>query len=214
MENGFADIPSKEEIDSGKFALDVLRCLEREPGLVEASVVKALTKRDRNALAAWILRHTIRCRLTTDQMALLLDCASSTTLRKSFKALRKTINSEPGAKPKISLEQYPELLETAERLRPALLKFLAIPKTSRTLGETLSYLKKDHRRACEFLSRHIVHFQRALDDPKLRNRAKKSIKGRARVLAEAMAGSDYQLTFSTSREFLRKARLLSENKSS
>jgi len=215
LNGGFADITTEEEITSGRFALRVLKSFRQEPwGLIEVSVYEALAKPDRNALAAWILRHTLRCRLTTDQMARLLDCANSTVLRKSFKALRKTINSEPGAKPKILLEQYPVLLETAEMLRPAILKFLAIPKTSRTLGETLSYLKKDHRQACEFLCRHIVQFQRALDDPKLRNRAKKSIKGRARVLAEAMAGSDYQLTFSTSREFLRQARLLSRNKSS
>ncbi|MGA2337434.1 MAG: hypothetical protein ABSG08_18845 [Terriglobales bacterium] len=209
MNNGFADIPTEEEITSGRFALRVLKSFRQEPwGLMEASVAEAVTKPDRNALAAWILKHTVRCRLTTDQMARLLACSNATVLRKSFKALRKTINSEPGAKPKILLEQYPVLLKTVEMLHPAILKFLAIPKTSRTLGEALRYLKKDYPQACEFLSRHIDQFQKALHDVALRNRAKKRSEGRARVLAEAMAGADYQLTFSTSRERVRRARLV------
>ena len=207
MENGFADIPTEEEIASGKFALKVLRYLQREPGLIEVSVYEALTKPDRKALVAWVLKHSIECKLTTDQMARVLACANSTVLRKSFKALGKTINSEPGAQPKLSPEQYPVLLETVDMLQPAISKFLAIPKTSRALGETLSYLKKDYPRACEFLSQNIHRFRQALEDPTLLQRAKKSKEGRSRVLAEAMAGANYQLTFSTSRERVRRARL-------
>lgn len=214
LNNGFAYIPTEEEITSGRFAQRVLKSFRQEPwGLIEISVNEALTKPDPRALAAWILKRSIECKLTRDQMSRLLDCGNSTVLRKSFKALGKTFNSEPGAKPKLRREQYPLLLETAEMLQPAILKFLAIPKTSRTLGETLRYLKKDYPQACEFLSRHIVKFQRALDDAALRKRAKKNIEGRARVLAEAMAGSNYQLTFSTSRERVRRARWSAETTS-
>jgi hypothetical protein len=95
-------------------------------------------------------------------------------------------------------------------LEPAILKLLTLPKTSRTLDEALDYLKKDHPQACEFLSRHIGQFQQAMEDPSLLNRAKKNMKGRARVLAEAMAGADHKLTFSTSRERVRRARKLAD----
>jgi len=103
----------------------------------------------------------------------------------------------PGAKPKLPSDRYPAVLETAELLELAILKFLMLPKTSRTLGEALDYLKKDHRQACEFLRRHIGQFQQALADLKLQEQAKRNIKGRARVLAEAMAGADHNLAFST-----------------
>jgi hypothetical protein len=208
MTDGFAYIPTEEEITSGKFALRVLKSFEQEPGLIEVSVYDALTKPDRGALAAWILKRSIACKLSRDQMSRLLACGNSTILRESFKALRKQFNAEPGAKPKLPLGQYPVLLETVEMLQPAILKFLAIPKTRRTLGETLRYLKKDYPQACEFLSRHIEQFQRALDDAILLSRAKTTVEGRAKVLAEAMAGSNYQLTFSTSRERVRRARQL------
>jgi hypothetical protein len=207
MNNGFAAIPTEEEIASGRIVLKMLESFKQEPtGLIEVSAYEALTKPDPRALAAWVLKRSIQCKLTRDQMSRLLDCGTSKVLKKSFKALGKTFNSEPGAKPKLPREQYSVLLETAEMLQPAILRFLAIPKTSRTLGETLSYLKKDYPQPCEFLSRHIVQFQRALDDASLRNRAKRNVEGRARILAEAMAGSNYQLTFSTSRERVRRAR--------
>lgn len=207
LNNGFADIPTEEEISSGRFALRVLKSFKQEPaGLIEVTAYEALTKPDPTALAAWILRRSIECKLTKDQMSRLLKCANSRAVRSSHKTLGKIFNSEPGAKPKLRREQYPVLLETVGMLQPAILKLLAIPKTSRTLGETLHYLKKDYPEAFEFLSRHIERFQRALDDPTLRDRAKKSVEGRARVLAEAMAGANYQLTFSTSRERVRRAR--------
>lgn len=208
LNNGFADIPTEEEISSGRFALKVLKSFKQEPaGLIEVSAYEALTKPDPTALAAWILRRSIECKLNKDQMSRLLKCANSRVVRSSHKTLGKIFNSEPGAKPKIPREQYAVLLKTVGMLQPAILKFLAIPKTSRSLGETLHYLKKDYPQACEFLSRHIERFQRALNDATLRNRARKSIEGRARVLAEAMAGANYQLTFSTSRERVRRARV-------
>jgi hypothetical protein len=80
-------------------------------------------------------------------------------------------------------------------LEPAISKVLALPKTSRSLGKALHYLEKDHPDACKFLGRHIQRFQQALSDPALLRRAKKNPEARARVLAEAMAGSDYQLSF-------------------
>ena len=207
MNNGFANIPTPDEVSSGRFALRVLQSFRKEPrGLIEVSAYEALTKPDPRALAVWILKRSIECKLTQDQMARLLDCETSTALRRSFKAHLKTFNREPGAKPKLRREKYPVLLEITEMLKPAILKFLAIPKTSNTLAAALSYLEKDHPQACEFLTRHLEHFQRALNDPALRSRAKKNIDGRARILAEAMAGADYQLTFSTSRERVRRAR--------
>jgi hypothetical protein len=102
------------------------------------------------------------------------------------------------------------VLEAARLLEPAILKLLAFPKTTRTLGEAVHYLRNDHPIACEFLTRHLQRFQQALDDPTLLVRAKEKTKGRAKVLAEAIAGADYKLQFSTSRERVRRARKLAD----
>jgi hypothetical protein len=203
---GFANIPTQEEVASGKFALKMLGSFERETDLFEVSVYEALTKPDRRALAAWILERSIACKLTKDQMSRLLACGNSTVLRESLKALGRRFTFQPGAKPKLRLEHYHLVREIAELLQPAILKYLKIPKTSRTLPETLRYLKKDFPKACEFLSRNIRQFQQALDDPILLQRAKKNAGSRAKILADAMAGSDYHLSFSTSRERVRRAR--------
>jgi hypothetical protein len=156
--------------------------------------------------SGWILERSIACKLTRDQMSRLLACGNSTVLRGSLKALGRSFTFHPGAKPKLRLEHYHLVREIAELLQPAILKYLEIPKTSRTPPETLRYLKKDFPKACEFLSRNIRQFQQALDDPILLQRAKKNAWSRAKVLADAMAGSDYHLSFSTSRERVRRAR--------
>ena len=71
-------------------------------------------------------------------------------------------------------------------------------QTSHTLEEILAYCRKDYPQACEFLSRNIERFQQASKDKHVMKRATKRISAKARVLADAMAGTDYDLAFSTS----------------
>jgi hypothetical protein len=211
INDGFAKVPTWEEISSGKFALKMLTLSQREPGLVESWLYDALAKGDRDPLIPWVMEHSRQ--LTREEMSRLLACVTSTFLRRSLQKLGSTLKGSPGAQTKLPIPQYTHLLETAELLKPAISKMLAFPRTSRTLAETLRYLRKDYPQACEFLTRHIGRFQQALEDPRLLQRARKLIEGRARVLAEAMAGSDYGLSFSTSRERVRRARHLVERPS-
>jgi len=127
-------------------------------------------------------------------------------LEEILQGLGKTINSEPGAQPKLSPEQYPccwKQLKCCNQLFQNSLQFQRLA----ALWRDIELPEKGLPRACEFLSQNIHRFRQALEDPTLLQRAKKSKEGRSRVLAEAMAGANYQLTFSTSRERVRRARL-------
>jgi hypothetical protein len=92
-------------------------------------------------------------------------------------------------------------------LRPAISKLLAErSSTSHTIPEILKYLQKDYPEAYKFLTRHRSKLEAALNDSKLLSRARKRPAARAGVIANALAGSDYNLAFSTSLERVREAR--------
>jgi hypothetical protein len=209
LAGGFSRIPTYGEIESGDLALSILHRLGGD-WFAEEWKANALFARDRPPLVAWIKKITSEQKRTRDEMSRLLACVNSKVLKRSLTALQRKMTFLPGAKPKLPSDRYSVILEAAASLEPTILKLLTLPETSRSLGEALDYLKKDHPQACDLLSRHIEQFQRALADPSLLKRAKKNIKGRARVLAEAMAGADHQLTFSTSRERVRRARKLAD----
>jgi len=82
---------------------------------------------------------------------------------------------------------------------------LASP-TAHTLQEILEYCRRDYTEPWKCLLLHLLRFQQALNNKGLMNRAKKRISARARVLADAMAGTDHKLAFSTSVERVREAR--------
>jgi hypothetical protein len=209
---GLDHTPTWEELQSGTFAFKVQRALRSDSFPTEEWLAEALNNRDRDPLVAHILRRCATRKFNEDEMSRILASVNPTVLRASQKKLGKNFTFYSGAKAKIPVSQYPHLIKTAEVLKPAILSFLKLPRTTRTLSERLHYLTKDHPKACRFLTVHIDRFKEALDSSVLLQRAKKSIGGRARVLAEALAGSDYKLKFSTSRERLRKARLLAQNK--
>ena len=105
-------------------------------------------------------------------------------------------------------------MEKADLLRPAVTALLTqLQQTKHSVSEILEYLRKDHPEASEFLLGHVNRLQLALNDPKVLRRAQKRISARARVLADAMAGTDFGLTFSTSMERVREARRLISKKS-
>lgn len=212
LAGGFTRIPTWEKLRSRKFAFEVQEALESDSDLWEEWLYEAITKRDRDKLIPYIVQRCELCEIDEDGMARLLASVTPTVLQASQKQLEKKFTFHPGAKAKIPLSQYPHLVKTAELLQPAILSFLKLPPTTRTLPERLHYLRKDHPEASKFLTVYIDCFQEALHSRVLLQRAKKNIEARARVLAEALAGSEYKLKFSTSREYLREARLLAQNK--
>jgi hypothetical protein len=209
MTGGLDDIPTEEEIDSGKFALGVLNRIDRgETQLIEVSLYEALTTGDRGALVPHTKQWAMDEALSREEMGMLLKIGRSRSLQHSFKQLKSTFRFRVGGKTKLATGQYDRILKRAEQLRPAIEKILSelTSETSHTLPEILKYCHKDYPEACDFLSRHLQLFQQAFNDKRVMNRATKRLPARARTLADAMAGTDYNLAFSTSIERVREAR--------
>jgi hypothetical protein len=202
---GFQTVPTWEELNSGEFALAVVE-VSREGGVVwQPGLAYALIDEDRQWLVRYFKRDAQKRRLSKDELVRLLEACKHSVLRKSFKELARPFSSQRGPKPKLPLEKYDDVLKIAELLRPTIAQLLRM-ETTRTLAERLEFLQNDHPEACEFLLRRVVMLRQALDDAGLRTRASKRIDARARVLADALAGSDYALSFRTSLERVGEAR--------
>jgi len=208
INGGFQTVPKREDLDSDEFARGLLWVRREGGALWEPWFADALIQADRQQLVPYFKKDAQKRKLTKDELKRLLEVGRSPVLRKSFKELARPFSSHRGAKSKLPVDKYADALKTAELLKPAIAKLLEIPETTRTLIETLQYLQNDYSQACEFLLRYVTRLQAALNDPKLLRRAAKRIEARSRVLADAMAGSDYELSFSTSLERVRQARRL------
>jgi len=204
---GLGQIPTEEEIKSGDFAFRVLEFLERD-WLMEERLYDAFDQHDKKILIPWIKRSIMNQKATKDEMDRLLSLGRPAVLKNSAKQLTDVFKFHRGPKPKLPAGQYAKALATAELLRPAVLRLLQEldSETSHSIGEILNYLQTDYPDACKFLLSNISRVHQALNDPRVQNRAKKRIVSRARVLADALAGSDFELQFSTSIERVREAR--------
>jgi hypothetical protein len=200
---GLDHIPTDEEIDSGDFALRVLNRLERgETEMIEVSLYDALNTGDREVLVPYTKKWAQDYAFSRDDLRMLLKMGKSSSLRSSFKRLNSKFEFRSGGKMKLSPGQHDKILKRAEQLRPAITKILneLATGTSHSLEEILEYCRKDHPGACNFLSLHLQRFQQAFNAKRVMNRATKRISSKARALADAMAGTDYELAFSTSIE--------------
>ena len=209
---GLDRIPTDEEIDSGDFALRVLnriRRLEQEgTEIIEASLYEALSDGDKDFLVPYTRKWAKKAGFSREELRMLLKMGKSSSLRQSFKKLNSKFAFRSGGKTKIPHSQLGKILSRAEQLRPAIEKILQeqFSDTSHTLEEILGYCRKDFPEACDFLTLHIQRFRQAFNHNRVVSRAKTRISARAGVLADAMAGTDYGLAFSTSIEKVGEAR--------
>jgi hypothetical protein len=212
---GLNHIPTEEEINSGDFALQVLNRLERgETEMIELELYEALDAGDREFLVPYTRKWAQEASLSREELRMLLRMGESSSLRHSFKRLNSRFDFRSGGQNKIARSQFDRILDRAEQLRPAIQKILneLSSSSSHTLEEILEYCRKDYPEACAFLLGHIQRFQQAFNDKRIANRAIKRVPARARALADAMAGTDYQLAFSTSIEKVREARRIALHK--
>jgi hypothetical protein len=209
MAGGLDHIPTEEEIKSGEFALQVIHHLKRgETQLIEVSLYEALTTGDREMLVPYTKQWALGANFSREDMRLLLNAGTSSSLQRSFSRLKSTFNFRVGGRIKLAPGHGERILQRAEQLRPAIAKVLGelASHTSHTLPEILQYCQTDYPEACKFLSLHVQRFEQAFNDKRVINRATKRISARARALADAMAGTEYELAFSTSIEKVREAR--------
>ncbi len=206
LARGFDRVPTWEELKSEDFAFAVRDRLRGDSWLWETSFFEALRSRDREQLVPNFKESAVKGGLTHDHLERLLAVGNTATIKDSLRKFGGRFTTQRGPKARLPVWRYSELLTIADLLRPAIQKLLGLlENTSRTVPETLQFLQKDYPAACEFLLQRTSTLQQALVDPKLLRRAKK-VASRARVLADAMAGTDHEFTFSTSIERVREAR--------
>jgi len=207
LKREFPPVPSEDDIASGRLAIKIHEAISLDT-LSPWWLYEAIQQRDRETLVPWAKHEAMDRKLTKDEIRRQLDSTKSETLKRSLKGFRATFRFRRGPKPQINRDDYVILLTTAEFLRPAVSKLLAEREsTTRTLREILTYLQKDHPEACTFLMHHELTLETCLADPKLLARARHRPAARARVIANAMAGCEYGLAFSTSIERVREAKL-------
>jgi len=213
IHGGFQTVLTSKDLNSEELAYEVLSVLKEGNRLWEPEISDALLNEDQEKLVRYFKKTAKKNRLSQDALARILETGKPEVMRKSFKQLWKQLSSHRGPRPKIATQKYGDILKTADLLKPAIKKLLEMPETTRTIGEGLKYLQKDFPEACEFLLRHVNRLRQAPDDPQVQKRAFKRIEARARVVADAMAGSDYRLSFRTSLEYVGQARRDRDRKS-
>lgn len=206
LAGGFGQVPNEKELATGGHALDVINCMDRD-WFQPVWLVDALYSSDSPKLIPYFRQRAMEAGLTDKQLDRLLRMADPVFFKQSLKELVAPFKFHRGPKPKIPVNAYGRLLEIATLLTPALCAILTQQKqTTHSISAILEYLRKDHPQASNFLSDHINRLIQAMNDPKILRRAQTRLEARARVLADALAGTDFGLTFSTSVERVREAR--------
>jgi hypothetical protein len=108
-------------------------------------------------------------------------------------------STKKGRKARAELKDYGRIAQRAEELVPVCEELLGKVdgKTKNTAKEILEFLKKDHPEPCEFLLTHLSHLESALSNENFLGR-RRTLSGRARLLAYGMAGADFGYELSTS----------------
>lgn len=107
MTGGLDHVPTEEEIESGKFALNVLNRIARgETQLIEVPLYEALDSGDREFLLPYTKRWAENAAFSTSEMRLYLKIGRSAALLHSFKRLKSTLGLRVGGKTKLPAGQY------------------------------------------------------------------------------------------------------------
>lgn len=148
----------------------------------------------------------------TQQVAnFILATAKPLPMRKALLAAADEFKGKPGRPSEVTAVRSELASFAEEQLAPLILNVLQAQErgTRYSLREYLEIARRDFPKASAFLLRHLASFEKALADPTLLARGKQS-STRAQVLADAMAGADYGLKFSTSLKRVGEGRMVSK----
>jgi len=112
---------------------------------------------------------------------------------------RSVFFTRKGRKAKAALSDYKKIAALAEELVPVCDRLLTELKggTKHTTREILEFLRTDYRKPCDFLLAHLPQLESALANKKFLER-RKTLRGRARLLANGLAGAGFGLKLSSS----------------
>lgn len=167
----------------------------------------ALQKRDREALIALLksgFQHDPPDRDFPEAFSRLAD---KRTWRGGILKLADEFKGRAGFQSKITPDDYASLAQLGEELAPVILKLLneLESRTRHSVEELIIFWSKDYPKPCEFLLKHIERLNSAIEDQELLSRAKR-LSTRARLIADATAGAEYNLSLRTSIERAREGR--------
>jgi hypothetical protein len=124
-----------------------------------------------------------------------------------FRQVADSFKMQQGRPAKLNPSDYPRLAARADSLFPLTHKILneLAQGTKKTLLELLTFWRTDYPEAAPFLLSFCDQFERAVADQGLQKR-RKTLPGRARLLADALAGAEFGLTLKTSIERVGEVR--------
>jgi len=167
----------------------------------------ALKRRDRKKLIELFIEENSRNPLPPGSERTLKALVEPRTWRKALLEAADQLKGKPGHPTRIKESEYPKIADQADKLYPIVLKLLTElhSGTTRTVEQLLRFWKQDSPEVCAFLERHVDELNALLHAEKLPKPAKK-LTTKSRIIAEALVGRDYGLSFATSIERARQGR--------
>lgn len=167
----------------------------------------AIQKMDRERLIVLVNTACLKNPPTRAQADFLVKTDFGALIRETLREAAKDFPSKRGAKAKATHRDYPKIAKLADELYPVCLTVVTELRTRKnhSVQECLERCKKEFPDECGFLLAHLLSFESALDDERLRHRAKGS-ESFARLVADGIAGADYGLEPRTSIERAREGR--------
>ena len=167
---------------------------------IDREYAESMRKLERKELVPLLKAFFIREGYTLEHKEELLSGYASHYWWQIMEEIEKYVfSTRKGRKPKALLADYGKIATLAEELVPVceeLLRRLEA-ETKHTIKEILEFLKTDYPRPSIFLLSQLPQLESALTNKKFLER-RKTLRGRARLLANGLAGAGFGLKLSSS----------------
>jgi len=169
----------------------------------------AIQKMDRERLIGLVKTWCLKNPPKRAEVDFIVKTDFGALMRETFKEAAREFPAKRGAKAKATRRDYSKIAMLAYKLYPVCLKITTELRSSTrySVQRLLEDRRPEFPEACTFLLAHLPRFELALNDKRLRKRAKR-IESFARLVADAIAGADFGLAPRTSIERAREGRRL------
>lgn len=173
----------------------------------QRDVADALEKTDRQRLVELVKAGCHESPPTRKSAEFIFKFDFGGLVRGAVEKMARQFPAKRGAKAKATRRDYPIIARIADGLRPVCLRIVGEMRsqTRDTVRQLLQRFNPEFPEACEFLLAHISQFESVLRNQGLRTRAK-GVESFARLVADGVAGADYELEPRTSIERAREGR--------
>lgn len=175
-------------------------------------LASAIESRDRKRVVSWFMQYAPSWPKNGANTLVAQVPSYPSIVRELVAKGVQNIKLKSGPASKLSPYEYPSLAELGDRLSPLVLLLLKEDAGSgRTLQQMIEYQNNDFPTESAFLLKHLDRLESILKDKALLKRAKK-LPTRARLIADAIAGAEYDFEPRTSLERTRQGRRMARKK--